>query len=64
MLRMLPKNKAALDPVAQAHTNVHALPIQTALKSFDEWIVLRLPQRNRPQLARCKAACNAWDAKQ
>jgi hypothetical protein len=63
-LRTLPENIAALHPAAHAHANVQVLPIQTALKSFDEWIVLRLPQRNRPRLARSRAACNAWDAKQ
>jgi hypothetical protein len=64
MLRTLPENKAALDPAAHAHANVHVVPIQTALKSFDKRIVSRLPQRNLPQLARSRAACNAWDAKQ
>jgi hypothetical protein len=64
MLRTLPENIPALDPAAHAHTNVQVVPIQTALKSCDERIVLRLPQRNRPQLARSREACNAWDAKQ
>jgi hypothetical protein len=63
-LRTLPENIAALDPAAHAHANEHVLPIQTALKSFDKRIVSPLPRRNRPQLARSKAACNAWDAKQ
>jgi hypothetical protein len=55
---------AALDQAADAHANVHVLPIQSASKSCDERIISPLPQRNLPRLARSKAACNAWDAKQ
>jgi len=54
----------ALDPAAHAHANVHVLPIQTASQLHDERIILRLPQRNLPRLARSREACNAWDARQ
>jgi hypothetical protein len=41
---------------------VQFLPIDAASHSFNERLISPLPHRNLPQLARSKAACNAWDA--
>jgi len=64
LLHARSEEMTALDPAAHAHANVHVLPIQTASQLHDERIILRLPQRNLPRLARSREACNAWDARQ